>query len=216
MNRVRDLTDTVHAGCDVEIHAPQQPALHMQRGVALQPVHGGWKVEVGGATHDLPSSQLRVLAARLLGIWLGGENAVRAEWERRVVAKMQQRLHSLRAAGLPTSVYGRVIVQKVLYLGISVFFATNQVPRGMHAVLRDWSLNCTQLFWETVAAEERAAAGAPGGRPPSLVRLATACQDHTDGGVRAVNVASFISALRTASSSRSTLRSPAGPATTLT
>ena len=103
----------------------------------------------------------------------------------------RQRLHSLRAAGLPASVYGRVILQKVLYLGIAVFFATNQVPRGMHAIVRAWSVACSRILWETAAAEARSAAGAPGGAPPSLVRLSTACQDHADGGVRAANVDLF-------------------------
>ena len=129
-------------------------------------------------THSTCLNHLRVLACRHLGIWLGGAEAVRTAWEQRVAGKMAERLQFLRASGLPASVYGRVIVQKVLFLGIAVFYATNQAPRDMRDLVHGWSNECWRLFWESAAGAESTAAGLSGSRAPSLVCHATSVQDH--------------------------------------
>ena len=191
-------TDEVHAGCEVEVDGlPSRPDVNLQKGLVTQQLPSGWEVQIGDALHVFDTRNLRVLACRHLGIWLGGPHAVRAAWVQRVAGKMAERLNSLRATGLPASVYGRVVVQKVLFLGIAVFYATNQVPFGMRALVDGWSQDCWRLFWATTSEEERAAAGQHGGRAPSLVRHATAVQDHADGGVRAAHVGLFVEALRT-------------------
>ena len=97
---------------------------------------------------------------------------MRAAWERRVVSKMNAKLTALRAAGLPAALYGRVILQKVLYLGVAVFYATNQVPQGMKDLIAQWSDECWRLLWQTHTGEERdAAAPAHGSRAPFSLSL---------------------------------------------
>ena len=101
-----------------------------------------------------------------------------------------------RAAGLPRTVYGRAIVQKVLLMGSAVFFVTNQCPNGLSHLVREWSRQMWDLLWSTSTGDAREAAGADRGRPPSLVRHATTVQDYADGGARALHVERFFHALR--------------------
>ena len=102
-----------------------------------------------------------------------------------------------RGVGLPKSYYGRILIQKVLLMGMAVFFVTKQCPSSMGALLQAWSRDCWDLLWSTDSGDQRAAAGGVRGRPPSLARHVTAVQDHCDGGIRALHVPLFADALRT-------------------
>ena len=124
------------------------------------------------------------------------KKAVARAWDTRIIARIADRLEALRASGIPRSVYGRVLLQKNLLFGKAVFFATNQVPLGMATMVEDWQRSFTDLLWSTTSGDHRASAGAQRGRPPSLVRLPTAVQDHSDGGCRALHVQLFTEALR--------------------
>ena len=136
-------------------------------------------------------------AERYLGIWLGSPAAVQQKWDERVRDRIEQRLHALRAAGLPASVYGRVIVSKVLLAGIAVFYVTNQTPRDYRMLVEKLSSDIWLLLWETETGQRRDAAGEARGRPPDCVRRSTCVQDHADGGCRALHVSNFFDALRT-------------------
>ena len=135
------------------------------------------------------SAHLRVTATRFLGPWLGGDGAVARAWEARVVSGIADRLESLRAAGLPSTVYGRILCQKNLLFGKAVFFVMNQLPSNLGGMLANWQSQFSDLLWSTTSGDHRAAAGEQRGRPPALVRLSTASQDHSDGGCRALHVA---------------------------
>ena len=113
-----------------------------------------------------------------------------------MVSGIADRLESLRAAGLPGTVYGRVLCQKNLLFGKAVFFVMNQLPSNLGGMLKDWQSQFADLLWSTTSGDHRAAAGEQRGRPPALVRLSTAAQDHSDGGCRALHVTRFAEALR--------------------
>ena len=69
------------------------------------------------------------------------------------------RLESLRAAGLPSTVYGRILCQKNLLFGKAVFFILNQLPSNLGGMLRDWQSQFADLLWSTTSGDHRAAAG---------------------------------------------------------
>ena len=107
---------------------PDRPQINLKPCVVLADGgRGQWEVDVGGSRHTVAAAQLRVTATRFLGPWLGGDEAVARAWEARVVSGIADRLESLRAAGLPSTVYGRVLCQKNLLFGKAVFFVRNQV-----------------------------------------------------------------------------------------
>ena len=174
----------MHAGCAAQIWGlPHSPEVNLKACVVLADAGGGvWEVDVGGTRHTVATAHLRVTATRYLGPWLGGDDAVARAWDTRVVSRMADRLDALRTAGMPQAVYGRVLLQKVLLFGQAVFFCTNQYPAGMPAMVRTWQSQMSDVLWSTSLGDERAAAGSDRGRPPALVRLPTAAQDHADGG----------------------------------
>ena len=61
-----------------------------------------------------------------------------------------------RGVGLPKSYYGRILIQKVLLMGMAVFFVTKQCPSSMGALLQAWSRDCWDLLWSTDSGDQRA------------------------------------------------------------
>ena len=197
--RWRDLdSDAVHTGFDCKITRSSAGSAPVgSRGVALSPRGGGWLVEVSGRRWVIPTDHLAILPTRYLGIQLGGRTqcGVRGMPRCSRVPAVAGRLQSLRATGLPATIYGRTTVIKTLVFSKAIFYLTNQAPIGLDDIVRDWSRTLTDVQWTTAAGDEREAAGERRGHPPALVAHDTAVQDHGDFGARALDVSSFVDAL---------------------
>ena len=83
-----------------------------------------------------------------------------------------------------------------MIFGIAVFYVTNQKPANLDELVSDWEAKFNAFYDATEAADVRAAAGAARGTPPVLVKRLTTCQDHGDGGTRALDVRSMVRSLR--------------------
>lgn len=136
-------------------------------------------------------------AVRYLGIFLGAEAAVDKKFEDTVLEKVRTRLRRIRAAGIPRTWAGRNNVIKNLAMSIAVFYITNQtcttdfLDRSLDVLERDFN----DFYEVTASCEERRAAGENTHSSTQVKRKATV-QDHADGGTKALDVKSFVAALR--------------------
>ena len=132
---------------------------------------------------------------RYLGIFLGTDEQVAREWEKRVTAKIRARYARWLTRGGARSMLGRNIVIKTSVMAVAWYLVSNQTPPNIDDMMSAWERESWRYFEQSAAALPAAAAAAPEGTALAARRAGTSVasrhvlvQDYLEGGMRCLNV----------------------------
>ena len=128
---------------------------------------------------------------RYLGIFLGTDEQVAREWEKRVTAKIKARYARWLTRGGARSMLGRNIVIKTSVMAVAWYLVSNQTPPNIDDMMSVWERESWRYFEQSAAA----AAAAPDPNAVAARRTGTSVaprsvlvQDYLEGGMRCLNV----------------------------
>ena len=128
-------------------------------------------------------------AIRYLGIFLGCEEAVAAQWEKRITQKMERRFDRWCARGAPATRRGRNIVIRNHVNAVAWYMVQAQTPANVQSMMEVWR----QMGWRFFEAPLHAIDMS--GRGQARVERLTLIQDYPESGVRCQDVELFAKAL---------------------
>ena len=135
---------------------------------------------------DGPSNErlFRGEVVRYLGVFLGTDDQVAREWNRRVTAKIQTRYNSWITRGGTHSLAGRNIVIKTSVMAIAWYLVANQTPPNIDDMISAWEQESWRFFEHTQGSGPTPSPGRAGPIAPRHILV----QDYPEGGLRCLNI----------------------------